>query len=55
VAHSQEKSLLLHREKDVWDRLTEETRLHEGLAKQLSTTHREVAELTLVGRELADL
>jgi hypothetical protein len=33
MAHSQEKSMFLHYEKDVWDHIAEETRLHEGLAK----------------------
>jgi hypothetical protein len=36
MARSQEKSLFLHCEKDVWDRLAEETQLHEGLAEQLA-------------------
>jgi hypothetical protein len=45
MACSREKSLFLHREKDVWDYLVEETRLREGMAKQLTAAHREVAEL----------
>jgi hypothetical protein len=33
MARSREKSLFLHHEKDVWDRLTEEMQLHEGLVE----------------------
>ena len=42
---SWEKSLFLHREKDVWDHLAKEKQRHEELEAQLTTTHQEVAEL----------
>jgi hypothetical protein len=55
MARSREKSLFLHREKDVWDCLAEEMQLREGLADQLATTRQEVAELIPTSRESADL
>ena len=62
MGHNWEKSMFLHREKDVWDCLaTEEQlraareRLREELATQLATTHQEVAELGPIRQELADL
>ena len=36
--HNREKSLFLHHEKDVWDRLAEEKRWHEELEAQLAAT-----------------
>ena len=42
---SWEKFLFLHREKDVWDRLAEETWQNEELAAQLTATHQEVPKL----------
>lgn len=55
MARSQKKSLFLRREKDAWDYLAEERRLHEGLAKQLAAARQEVAELTSIDQELVDL
>ena len=55
MVHSQEKSQFLRCEKDVWDRLAEETRRSEGLAAQLTAARQEVAELAPVAREVADL
>ena len=42
---SQEKSLFLHYEKDVWDCLAKEKQLHKELEAQLATTHDEVVVL----------
>jgi hypothetical protein len=36
MEHSRDKSLFLHRERDVWDRLTEEVRLHRELVVHLA-------------------
>ena len=47
MVRSEEKSQFLRHEKDVWDRLVEETRWSDGLATQLATARQEVAELTL--------
>ena len=55
MVRSQEKSQFLRSEKDVWDRLAEETRRSGGLAAQLAATHQEVAELAPITQELADL
>ena len=52
---SWEKSLFLHLENDVWDRLAEEKRRREELEAQLAAARQEVAKLTLVHQELADL
>ena len=45
---SQEKSLFLHREKDVWDHLAKEKRWREELEAQLAAVRQEVAELAPV-------
>ena len=42
---SQEKSLFLHRERDVWDRLAEEGQSRERLAEKLATANPELADL----------
>ena len=55
MVRSREKSQFLHREKDVWDHLAEETRRSEGLDAQLTAARQEVAELAPAARELADL
>jgi hypothetical protein len=55
MVRSQEKSLFLHHEKDVWDRLTKNMQLHEGLAEQLAAARQEVAKLAPTSRELANL
>ena len=55
MVHNREKSQFLHREKDIWDRLVEETWRSEGLAAQLATACQEVAELAPTSRELANL
>jgi hypothetical protein len=49
MARSQEKSLFLHRQKDAWDRLIEDTWLRGELAEQLIAAHREVAKLAPAG------
>ena len=55
MVHSREKSQFLHRERDVWDRLAEETWRREGLAAQLATARQEVAKLAPAAWELDDL
>ena len=44
--HNREKSLFLHRMKDVWDSLAEEKWRREELEAQLAASRQEVAELT---------
>ena len=43
--HSREKSLFLHQERGIWDRLAEERRSHEQLAKEFASTNQELAVL----------
>ena len=46
IAHSREKSRFLHEQKEKWDRLAEETRLHGDVTAQLVAAQQRVAELT---------
>ena len=55
MVHSQEKSLFLRREKDIFDRLAKEKQWHEELEAPLAAARQEVAELAPVNQELADL
>lgn len=42
---SREKSLFLCRERDVWDRLTEEGQSRERLAEKVASANQELADL----------
>ena len=55
MLRSPEKSQFLCRNKDIWDRLTKETRRSDALATQLAAAYQGVAELSPTTRELADL
>ena len=46
IARSREKSRFLREQKESWDRLIEEVRLHGGVSTQLVATQQRVAELT---------
>jgi hypothetical protein len=52
---SHEKSMFLHRERDVWDHLAEEARLHRELEVQLAAAHQRVTELVPITEEVANL
>jgi hypothetical protein len=55
MERSRDKSLFLHRERDVWDRLTEEARLCEELEAQLAAACQRVAKLAPTTGEVANL
>jgi hypothetical protein len=55
MERSCEKSLFLHRERDVWDRIVEEARLCGELTAQLAATHQRVAELAPAAKKVANL
>lgn len=55
MTRNREKSRFLHCEKDVWDRLSEETRLCGELVEQLGAARREVDKLAPASQKLASL
>jgi hypothetical protein len=55
MERSRDKSLFLRRERDVWDRLAKEVRLHGELAVQLAIARQRVTELTPTAEEVANL
>jgi hypothetical protein len=55
MERSRDKSLFLHRERDVWDRLAKEVRLHGELSVQLAATRQRVAELTPTTEEVSNI
>jgi hypothetical protein len=55
MERSHDKSLFLCHERDVWDHLAEEARLHRELAVQLAATRQRVTEITPTTGEVANL
>jgi hypothetical protein len=55
MERSRDKSLFLHRERDIWDRLAKEVWLHWELSVQLAATRQRVAELTPTTGEVSNL
>jgi hypothetical protein len=55
MERSHEKSLFLHRERNVWDRLAKEAWLCGKLTMQLATTRQRVAELAPATETVANL
>ena len=55
IARSQGKSRFLREQKETWDRLIEEARLHGEVTAQLVAAQQRVAELAPLTEEAADL
>ena len=55
IARSREKSRFLCEQKEKWDRLAEEARLHGDMSAQLVVAQQRVAELTPLAEEAAGL
>jgi len=55
IAHSREKSQFVREQKEKWDRLAEEARLHGDVSTQLAVTQQRVAELTPLAKEKASV
>jgi hypothetical protein len=55
MERSHNKSLFLHHERNIWDRLAEEAWLRGELAAQLAAAHQRITELTPATEEVANL